>query len=72
MFQDPQAVFDINPDLDLFKLNGEKVIKREEIIPSLDGTCRSFLMINSDRVLSNLLLSSTKEVMDGTFKLISS
>ena len=67
-FRTPQAVLDINPDLDLFKLNGEKVIKRVEIIPSLDGTSRSFIMISSDKVLSNLLLSSTKGVMDRTFK----
>ena len=69
LFRNPQTALQIDQNLDLFKLNGECVIKRLESLPSEAGD-RGFLLLSSDRVLTELVCWSNKDVMDVTFKVM--
>ena len=67
LFRNPRSALEIDPTIDLFKLNGECIIKRCESLPSESGD-RGFIMISSDRVLTELVGWGNKGVMDATFK----
>ena len=69
LFRTPEAILEIDPNVDMFKLNDESIIKRISQLPTIEGgPARAFIMLSSDKVLKNILLSSTKGVMDATFK----
>ena len=69
LFRTPQAFLEIYPNVDMFKLNHERIIKRISQLPTIEGgPARTFIILSSDKVLKNILLSSTKGVMDATFK----
>ena len=62
---------DLDPNLDIFKLEGETVVRRVESVPSLPGgPTRAFVMISSSKLLQRggLLGWSKQGVMDATFK----
>ena len=69
LFRTPQAILEIDPNVDMFKLNNESIIKRISQLPTIEGgPAQAVIMLISDKVLKNILLSSTKGVMDATFK----
>ena len=64
-------MLDLDQDLDLFKLNGESVIKRIHELTSEPGEpTRAYIMLSTNRVLRESVGWSNKGVMDATFKAI--